>query len=289
MGTKSIIIGIHGLENKPPLDEKTRWWRSAIVEGLRRNCSYEDEKIEFDFVYWADLRYDQPLIDDENHEPYYADAGIGPFPEHNSEASKSIKSVLSSVYESLNWLQSRTGVTPIDDAILKVRFDDLWHYHSERSFAREVRQRLRARIEAAGDRPILLVAHSMGSIVAYDVLRRLEREAPAIRIDHFVTLGSPLGLAEVKLKVAEEHGAVRVPDNVGRWSNLTDPRDVAAVAGRLAEDYAPNGRGVGVRDGAVTNSYRRLDGRTNYHKSYGYLRTPEFSEIVREFVGRRAR
>jgi hypothetical protein len=30
----SVIIGIHGLANKPPADEKKEWWKSALIEGL---------------------------------------------------------------------------------------------------------------------------------------------------------------------------------------------------------------------------------------------------------------
>lgn len=37
MERPSVIVGIHGLANKPPVDEKTRWWKAAIAEGLARN------------------------------------------------------------------------------------------------------------------------------------------------------------------------------------------------------------------------------------------------------------
>ena len=151
-----------------------------------------------------------------------------------------------------------------------------------------MRARLCDRIKAQAGRRILLVAHSMGSIIAYDALRMLERDAPSVRIEHLVTLGSPLGLAEVKLKVVAEHGAVRTPNNVGRWTNLADKRDVATVAGELAQDFAPNDQGVGICDVAVINEYRGPTGAPNHHKSYGYLRTPELSEIAVEYVERQA-
>ena len=279
-----MIIGIHGLENKPPLDEKMRWWAAGIVEGLRRNCGFDAQEIPFEFVYWADLRYERPVLADDNKEPYTPDPGTGPFPRQDPDESQPVTAVLEQVYEGLDWVQSKTGVTPVDDVILKTRFDDLWHYHSETGFAQEVRGRLCERIKAASGQRILLVAHSMGSIIAYDALRVLERDAPSLRVDHFVTLGSPLGLAEVKLKVAGEHGEVRVPDNVGQWTNLADRRDIATVAGALADDYAPNRHGAGVRDQAVVNAYRRPNGELNPHKSYGYLRTPELSEIAMEFT-----
>lgn len=279
-----VILGIHGLENKPPLDEKTRWWKAAIAEGLKRNCGWVDAEVPFEFVYWADLRYEKPVVADENDEPYHPDEGSGPFPRHDPADGAPVSTLMTYVYEGIDRLQTKTGVTPVDDIILKTRFDDLWHYHSETEFARSVRGRLCERIEALSGRHILLAAHSMGSIIAYDALRSLERDAPSVNVAHFVTLGSPLGLAEVKLKIAAEHGACRTPNNVAHWSNLTDKRDVATVTGALGEDYAPNDHGVHVHDVAVLNEYRRLSGEPNHHKSYGYLRTPEFSEITLNFV-----
>ena len=286
MDRQGVIVGIHGLENKPPLDEKRRWWRQAILEGLQRNCGVGADDLAFEFVYWADLRYDRPLAGDENKEPYRPGDGSGPFPRYDEPVSETSlnNTVLGHVYKGLDWVQTKTGVTPVDNVILQNRFDDLWHYQSENSFARAVRARLRDVLERMAGQPILLVAHSMGSIIAYDTLRMLEREAPSVRVDHLVTLGSPLGFAEVRLKIVAENGAARMPNNVGRWTNLADKRDLAAVVGELAEDFAPNDHGVGIRDAVVVNDYRRPAGGSNPHKSYGYLRTPEFSEIARDFA-----
>ena len=64
MERPSVIIGIHGLANKPPVDEKTRWWQAAITEGLARNEGFAGAAFTFGFVYWADLRYETPLASD---------------------------------------------------------------------------------------------------------------------------------------------------------------------------------------------------------------------------------
>jgi hypothetical protein len=284
MSAEGILVGIHGLENKPPLDEKRRWWRAAIVEGLQRNCGHDGGAFPFEFVYWADLRYDQPLAEDANLEPYSVDPGAGPLPRPDPAGEQTINTSLGRVYQGIDWVQTATGVTPVDDVILKTRFDDLWHYHQATGFAQKVRRRLSDQIVRYAGSRVLLIAHSMGSLIAYDVLRTLERDAPSVQLDHFVTLGSPLGLTEVRLKIASESGATRVPNNVRAWTNLADRRDIAAVAGDLAADYVPNDYGVGLRDVPVINGYLRPNGEPNPHKSYGYLRTPELSNIAAGFL-----
>ena len=52
-----IIVGIHGLANKPPKDDLTEYWRKSIAEGLRKNCAIKKPNFDFRMVYWADLLY----------------------------------------------------------------------------------------------------------------------------------------------------------------------------------------------------------------------------------------
>jgi hypothetical protein len=284
MGPGRVIIGIHGLANKPPADEKTRWWKTALAEGLTRNEGLANPDFSFEFVYWADLRYETPLSEDDNREPYRAYDGEGPLPAGDEAPTVTAKDILAPVYAGIERVEEATGVTLVDDVILEHRFDDLWHYHAETGFARGVRARLVERLQAFRGHRILLVAHSMGSVIAYDALRLLEREDPSLRIEHLVTAGSPLGLAKVKIKFEAEHGAIRVPNNVSAWTNLADGEDVVAIMGALGADYGPSDSGVRVVDRRVVNGYRRPDGEPNRHKSYGYLRTPEFSRIARDFA-----
>ncbi len=279
-----VIIGIHGLANKPPADEKTRWWREAIAEGLARHGRGTAAEFAFAFVYWADLRYDAPLSEDTNREPYRPHDGAAAGARDGDAPGTTVKDLLAPVYAGIDRIEEATGLTLVDDLILEHRFDDLWHYHGERLFARAVRARLAERLRAFRSHRILLVAHSMGSVIAYDVLRTLEREDPALRIDHLVTAGAPLGLAKVKLKFEAEHGTLRVPNTVSAWTNLADGDDIVSIMGALDADYAANDAGIRIADRRVVNDFRRLDGEANHHKSYGYLRTPEFSSIARGYT-----
>jgi hypothetical protein len=138
-------------------------------------------------------------------------------------------------------------------------------------------------IEHEGKRT-MLVAHSMGSIVAYDVLRDLGGARPSMVVDHFVTLGSPLGLPLVLDKIRRENPSVRTPSMVRRWTNLADRRDPVAFDAHLGDEFEANGRGVAVEDALVLNGYVTREGKRNHHKIYGYLRAPEFSQVLKNFI-----
>lgn len=92
----------------------------------------------------------------------------------------------------------------------------------------------------------LVIAHSLGSIVAYEALIvAKELAAPAL-----ITLGSPLGLPNLifdRLKPTPVAGQGAWPGNVRSWTNITDRHDIVAAV----KDLAPLFKGV--RDIRVSN------------------------------------
>jgi hypothetical protein len=116
----SVIIGIHGLANKPPADEKKGWWKSALIEGLKRNCGKTTDELSFDFVYWADLRYNPPISLEMNPEPYYPDEGAGPFPAYQTHKWVAVFNEITSVIgKEVNFLDLHTGIDKVGDFVLE--------------------------------------------------------------------------------------------------------------------------------------------------------------------------
>jgi hypothetical protein len=84
---------------------------------------------------------------------------------------------------------------------------------------------------------------------------------------------------------AAADSTLRMPSVVRRWSNLAERRDPVAFDNHLAGDYRGNFLGVRVQDDLVCND-RDVDerGKSDFHSSIGYLRCPEMSRRVREFI-----
>jgi len=137
---------------------------------------------------------------------------------------------------------------------------------------------LRRRI-AAGGGPFIVIAHSQGSMIAYDVLRALKREEADVRL--FVTIGSPLGIDEVQDVLKEIGGPLRVPECVAQWVNVAERLDPVALDPELKGEFVRNGRGVQVEDVAVRNP----DWQDNPHSSTGYLGTEAVRAVVRQVAG----
>jgi subtilisin family serine protease len=129
---------------------------------------------------------------------------------------------------------------------------------------------------APGGGPFVVVGHSQGSIIAYDVLRQLD--PGRFEVPLFLTIGSPLGLDEVQDVLKDLGGGrLEVPACVRRWVNVADPRDIVAIDRRLDGEFT----GGTVEDIRGNN----LDSPDHPHSGTGYLRMSEVRMAVRESVG----
>lgn len=128
-----------------------------------------------------------------------------------------------------------------------------------------VQDRLREVLQAV-DGPVVLVAHSLGSVVAYDVLRSWQ--GPAREVPLLVTLGSPLGTEEIQDLLVRP---LQVPDGTDRWLNACDTRDVVALDPTLRREFPPAER---VSDSIVDND------SDNHHGIEPYLRAAVVQQAV---------
>ena len=119
---------------------------------------------------------------------------------------------------------------------------------------RVIRERfLDAVCAPAVTRPHVVVSHSMGTVIAYDCLKRLDGCAA---VDGLITIGSPLGLDEIQDKLtpgwtrADGFPSEKV---TGGWTNLFDRLDpVCGLDPQLASDYG-RPAGAPVEDIPVQN------------------------------------
>jgi len=276
-----IIIGIHGLSNKPKKTLLADWWEQAILEGLKVNFNLKEISINFKSVYWADVTYkDEGPQDPVPEEDAYREAAPGAIQLYRDNWRDYIRArAAGAVAGAIDTMKEMFGLSEAAELVLKSKLPDLHRYYTDPAIRDELRSRLEKAIKENKGKRIMVVAHSMGSIIAYDVLRAIGRDDLSHAVDHFVTIGSPLGLPHVKYKILRESDLVRTPSIVKRWTNLADRRDPVAADIYLKDDYEENSSAVRVKDDLIMNDWGGIN-----HKSYGYLRCPEFSGLVRAFI-----
>ncbi|MFY0690080.1 MAG: hypothetical protein JXQ90_23105 [Cyclobacteriaceae bacterium] len=300
---KKVIIGIHGLGNKPSKRVLTNYWKKSMQEGL----SKVDEGLvlpDFRMVYWADVFNDAFLSRRKRlpDDPYYLDEPyVRSMPGMVSDDQTLRQKVLDYLNVQLNQVFLNEDLTLnysfLTDLILKKYFIELSAYFHETCYDENkiecmakdlIRRRAVRMLRKYEGYSIMLVGHSMGSIVAFDVLSFL---VPEIQINTLVTIGSPLGLPIVISKIAAEQkvrsnkeAIMKTPPGVVRhWFNYSDLTDKIAFNYKLSDDFRSNAHRVGPKDELVVNDYM-IEGERNPHKSFGYLRTPAFAKMLRDFI-----
>lgn len=113
----------------------------------------------------------------------------------------------------------------------------------------------------------IVVSHSLGTIVAYTLLRKLSKEG-GWRVPTLVTVGSPLGIHSIQ----DSLGAILHPACVGEWFNASDPNDVVALNPLTPKYFNVNPAIIDKRD--VKNW------TPNKHGIIGYLDDKEVAKRI---------
>jgi hypothetical protein len=85
--------------------------------------------------------------------------------------------------------------------------------------------------DALTSEPCVVVAHSLGSVVAYNVLRN---DQSSLTVTLLATIGSPLGIVAVRKQLAP----LTYPRPVKTWYNAFDPHDIVALNPLDAANFA---------------------------------------------------
>ena len=158
----------------------------------------------------------------------------------------------------------------------------------------DVRAAVRATLEAAwrDGAHVLLLGHSLGSVIAYDTLWELTHaHRSGGEVGLLLTCGSPLATHFVQrsLKGAKEAGAARYPHNIRQWVNLTARGDTTALQPRLKPLYHEmlDLKLIdSIEDFVEFDNFFRNSLGLNAHESYGYLAQPLLAEVVGDYIER---
>jgi alpha-beta hydrolase superfamily lysophospholipase len=111
----------------------------------------------------------------------------------------------------------------------------------------------------------LVIAHSLGSVIAFDMLTREDTGPGPDGLTALVTCGSPLAWPTIRHSLGQD-GALELPDGID-WLNLHAAGDLVAQSGLGA--VAP-----AVRDELVRN------GITDPHTAVRYLEKQPLADLI---------
>jgi hypothetical protein len=278
------IVFVTGMKPKPPPDDHKAVLLRALEAGLERVRPAAAEWLaahgdRFTLVSWTHLLYGavgdlEPIL--PGLERLMASPVASAEERHEIDSlQRRLKRRWHLVGESVSPLTSL-----IADKGTELLLADVHRYlRNEGGIGVTIRALLKSVLEDAWSRDerVLLICHSLGSVIAYDCLWELSREAGnAGRIEQLVTLGSPLATRFIRrsLKGADRPPPERYPANIRRWANFSARGELVALHPRLEPFF----RGM-VEAGLIEAIEDHIDlynhfhdsAGINPHRSYGYL------------------
>lgn len=258
------IVCVHGIgqEVKGP-ETLLKDWRSALRDGMRIAKVPPAElppDASIEVAFFGDLfRHDTKAHSDPPYQLADIDQGfeedlLRTWAEAARDQGLEEQVTKAWAPQSVQWLAMALLNIPyfaqLTDLLLVGALKQLRSYMTDATRRVQVKERLALLIQPDTE---LIIAHSLGSIVAYEVLCQAHLPArPAL-----ITLGSPLGLRKLvfdRLEPAPVGDQGWWPQHAASWTNIADSHDIVA-----SEKYLCTLFGARVNDILVNNGARAHD------------------------------
>ena len=326
------IIMIHGRSTKPAKKAHAALQKRALLTGLGRvspakAAKVKSGKVKLDIVYYGDInnaimaeasasaRKDLTAKDpDLGNAPCVPTGAIETALDDLEKINNFNKAAYRKIVKAnkdlrfldeaawaLSTFSAITTMTIANMAAIKYATADMGAYLLRRKVGSAVRERLQAPLRRAllrGD-DICLVSHSMGCMVAYDVLWKFSRMSEYRAIQdkgtkvRWITLGCPLGEAGVKANLYDANersfpgGTDKHPkDIISTWHNVAAVDDFISHDATMKGDYRlmkKYGFLQEIRDRRIYNCYAE-SGTSNPHKFYGYLMNGACTQLITDWI-----
>lgn len=115
-------------------------------------------------------------------------------------------------------------VDGVGQTMIELRTRDVWLYLSRLGVRTQINDLVSAAIPETD--PCIVVAHSLGTIVAYNILMGRGSRA---NVKAFITIGSPLGINAVYSRLPSDVKPRKAPEGVAAWFNARDAQDTVAL------------------------------------------------------------
>lgn len=295
MNNKNIIF-VPGKNPKPvPELHKKLLWRS-LLEGIRRSEPelVSDISTHFDcfkLIAWNYLYYHQ--VKNTSHDLPWIDALInkhGPTAEDIEDTNTWQRKLAKFFFSAGDIFPFVIPLLP--KVIRDIASETRRYFSNENNIAGDIRELLKQELRPmlSANEKVLLIGHSLGSVIAYDTLWELSHlEQLPGKVDLFLTLGSPLGMNYVQRRLMghDQKGEREYPNNIRHWVNISSVGDITALDREFRDDFSHMlefGIIESIEDHseAIYNFFRNEQG-LNVHRSYGYLVNPAVGYIIADW------
>lgn len=290
------IIFVPGKNPKPPADQHQELLWRTLLEGVRRADPTTANELsqhltDLKLIAWNYLYYKETK--DINRDLPWIDALLnqhGPTEQDIREADTCHSSLDRKLYTIVDKLPFLLKLLP--RPVRQSAEEIKRYFQNGDNVACDIRDLLKQQLRPllTNNDKVILIGHSLGSVIAYDTLWELSHlEHLPGKIDLFLTLGSPLGMNYVQRRLMgnDDTGKKRFPTNIRHWVNISATGDITALDRNFSDDFEPMlklGMIETIEDHCegIYNYFRNEEG-LNCHRSYGYLVNPAVGKVIADW------
>lgn len=295
---KLVLIHGRAQEGKDSIALKAAWVKALADRLTSLGLSLPIAEADIKFPYYGDTLYDLSSGADETTEVIVrGEGGDGPDPLSQEILAEIVERTMERAKERgltseaelqaamggdviergiLNWRLVQKGLEWLDEKVpgasaasIALATRDVHDYLRNPGIQHMIESGVREAIPSGEES--IVVSHSLGTVVAYNLLRR-EGEARGWKVPLFVTLGSPLAVKGIRKAMAP----LQFPAVVSEWYNAMDEDDVVALYSLEQPRFPIPG----------IENHTGVDNQTsNQHGISGYLGDPEVAKRIRQALG----
>ena len=303
------IIAIHGVGRKCAPNQERQLWLDALSaqwhhRGVDPDLIQQLDR-RFDFVYWADCMPNHLYFSQDQSLAKHARCAQMIERIQHDDIHVGIHTILEDFFtkRGLDVANIMTSLLQLKDNVIESVFAEISAYFDHTWAADRMRQTLRDALErawAAGE-SVILLAHSFGTVISYDVLweyahRGLFADNQSRSVHSFVTMGSPLGDSMMQSRLLgasyREHEPERfyLP-NVKHWLNMACLGDPVSHDSTFHDDFFQPMIHQGFLNSENVRDYHRLynpmqtsDDQSDPHSVLGYLVQPKLFKWLTQWL-----
>ncbi|WP_329038518.1 hypothetical protein OIE71_32785 [Streptomyces sp. NBC_01725] len=257
---------------------KARTWTGQLASGL----DVAPNRFDLDFAYYADKLVTGPvaqggspdLLDDplalEMLTAWARELGV---PEEVSQGHATVP-----LRGLASWVARRFDLAegPLR-VFIRLLFREVATYLRDKDAPERAAARDEVARRIARHKPSIVIAHSLGSVVAYEALHA----HPKLQPELFLSLGSPLALPgavfERLIPAPQIAGPARrgmCPPGRTRWVNIADPGDPVAIPPQLGRFF----------DGIALDHTTVINPLFGFHHAENYLRSATTAATIAPYL-----
>lgn len=282
------LVLVHGIAQQgKDADELRRVWLEALDVGLAKAGLGSIKQHEVILPFYGDKLAELTALLGASESIQLQTKGLSATPQFDRTETEMLQEILATQLASDEYRHTVTPKgfqnTAVACALARAADSTPFGAHLLARFVKDVSAYLtHARVtrkvdeivqQAIGGERCVVVGHSLGSVVAFRILREMGRTA---NVERFITLGSPLGLNTMRTLITPP--PLEMPAGVKSWTNAFDPADVVSLH--------PLDKSTWNVSPAIVNILGVDNHTPNRHGISGYLDDGQVAAAIHEALSR---